>query len=57
YSKIGKVMRHIAALTEDKLPTAIDEQYKFRQRSRVLVDRWQAVAKDKDSEPAKNGLS
>jgi hypothetical protein len=41
FSKIGKVMRHIAILTDDKVPG--DSQYKFRDRAKALVDRWHGV--------------
>ena len=41
FSKIGKVMRHIAVLTDDKVPG--DEQFKFRDRAKALVDRWHGV--------------
>ncbi|THH06047.1 hypothetical protein EW145_g4357 [Phellinidium pouzarii] len=38
YSKIGKVMRHIAALDADKVPR--DDQYKFKDRAQALVNKW-----------------
>lgn len=41
FSKIGKVMRHITALSDDKVP--LDSQYKFRDRAKVLVERWQHI--------------
>ncbi|KDQ55619.1 hypothetical protein JAAARDRAFT_133417 [Jaapia argillacea MUCL 33604] len=41
HSKIGKVMRHILALSSDKVPR--DDDFKFRDRAKVLVDRWQAI--------------
>ncbi|KAG7098064.1 hypothetical protein E1B28_000038 [Marasmius oreades] len=41
FSKIGKVMRHIAALASDKVPT--DEQYHFKDRAKALVDKWQVI--------------
>jgi hypothetical protein len=40
-SKIGKVMRHIAALSPEKLPR--DSEFSFKQRAKVPVDRWQEV--------------
>jgi hypothetical protein len=40
-SKIGKVMRHIAALTVDKVPK--DDEFKFRDRAKVLVDKWHQI--------------
>ncbi|KAJ3710142.1 hypothetical protein C8R42DRAFT_691489 [Lentinula raphanica] len=55
FSKIGKVMRHITALSDDKVP--LDSQYKFRDRAKVLVERWQHIinasradGKEKDKE-------
>ncbi|KAH6885565.1 hypothetical protein BKA70DRAFT_1337292 [Coprinopsis sp. MPI-PUGE-AT-0042] len=41
FSKIGKVMRHIAALPEDKVPR--DHEFKFRERSDVLVKKWHQI--------------
>ncbi|KAF9456049.1 hypothetical protein BDZ94DRAFT_1276644 [Collybia nuda] len=41
FSKIGKVMRHIAVLTDDKVPR--DAEYHFRERAKSLVDRWHQV--------------
>ncbi|KAF8069854.1 hypothetical protein FPV67DRAFT_1753421 [Lyophyllum atratum] len=41
FSKIGKVMRHITLLTEDRVP--LDGEYRFRERARALVERWQLV--------------
>lgn len=41
YSKIGKVTRHIAALTPSKVPR--DAEFKFRERAKSLVERWQVV--------------
>ncbi|KAJ3510814.1 hypothetical protein NMY22_g15856 [Coprinellus aureogranulatus] len=41
YSKIGKVMRHIAALAPSKVPR--DAEFKFRERAKALVERWQGV--------------
>jgi len=38
YSKIGKVMRHIAALESDKVPR--DNEYKFKDRAQALVNKW-----------------
>lgn len=36
-SKIGKVMRHIQ--NKENIPR--DEEFKFRERARALVERWQ----------------
>jgi len=38
FSKIGKVMRHINALSLEKVP--LDDKYKFRERAKNLVDKW-----------------
>ncbi|KAF8955661.1 hypothetical protein BDZ97DRAFT_1764643, partial [Flammula alnicola] len=42
FSKIGKVMRHIAALPEEKIPPR-DEEFKFRARAKGLVDKWHQI--------------
>ncbi|KAK0462239.1 uncharacterized protein EV420DRAFT_1639446 [Desarmillaria tabescens] len=54
FSKIGKVMRHIAALAEEKIPN--DSQYKFRERAKALVDRWQQVLNANKNEST-NGVT
>ncbi|KAH7888919.1 hypothetical protein F5I97DRAFT_1804357 [Phlebopus sp. FC_14] len=41
FSKIGKVMRHIAALPQEKVPR--DEEFRFRVRAKALVDKWHAI--------------
>jgi len=41
FSKIGKVMRHIAVLSEDKVPR--DAEFKFRERAKALVDKWHQI--------------
>jgi len=41
FSKIGKVMRHIAVLTEDKVPR--DAEFHFRDRAKALVDKWHQI--------------
>jgi hypothetical protein len=41
FSKIGKVMRHIAVLPDDKVPG--DAKFRFRDRAKSLVDKWHAV--------------
>ena len=57
FSKIGKVMRHIHALSEDKVPR--DEEFKFRERAKILVDKWHDVLKangaPESTAPATNG--
>lgn len=41
FSKIGKVMRHITLLPDDKVPR--DDEFKFRDRAKALVDQWHQV--------------
>jgi hypothetical protein len=41
YSKITKVMRHIALLPDEKVPH--DEEFKFRERAKRLVEKWNAM--------------
>ncbi|KAG8905145.1 hypothetical protein FRB99_000611 [Tulasnella sp. 403] len=49
YSKIGKVLRYIA-ITDP--PPAGDDQYNFRQRSKVLIDKWVLVISDSNAPQA-----
>ncbi|KAF8883068.1 hypothetical protein CPB84DRAFT_1817097 [Gymnopilus junonius] len=42
FSKIGKVMRHIAALGDDKMPPR-DDDFHFRTRAKSLVDKWHQI--------------
>ncbi|KAF9227163.1 hypothetical protein BS17DRAFT_450201 [Gyrodon lividus] len=51
FSKIGKVMRHIAALSQEKVPR--DEEFKFRVRAKALVDKWHAILGA--NKPTENG--
>jgi hypothetical protein len=44
-------MRHIAALTPDKVPR--DEEFKFRARAKALVDKWHAILGA--NKPSENG--
>ncbi|KAF9066704.1 hypothetical protein BDP27DRAFT_1542150 [Rhodocollybia butyracea] len=58
FSKIGKVMRHITALGDDRVP--LDSLYRFRERARVLVDLWGKIINanrgdGKDESAGKNG--
>ncbi|KAL1945592.1 hypothetical protein VTO73DRAFT_1594 [Trametes versicolor] len=53
FSKIGKVMRHIHALGDDKVPR--DGEFRFRARAGVLVDRWLDVLRTAGSRPAAAG--
>ncbi|KAG6335689.1 hypothetical protein ID866_3395 [Astraeus odoratus] len=41
FSKIGKVMRHIAALSPEKVPR--DDEFHFRTRAKALVDKWHTI--------------
>ncbi|KAJ7849670.1 hypothetical protein B0H14DRAFT_2356066 [Mycena olivaceomarginata] len=41
FFKIGKVMRHIHLLEPGKVPR--DEEFKFRNRAKALVDRWHGI--------------
>ncbi|KAJ7664661.1 hypothetical protein DFH06DRAFT_326370 [Mycena polygramma] len=52
FSKIGKVMRHIHLLEPGKVPR--DDEFKFRDRAKALVDKWHAIsnAKAADGEGA-----
>ncbi len=47
-------MRHIAALAEEKIPN--DNQFKFRERAKALVDRWQQVLNANKNEST-NGVT
>ncbi|KAK7031098.1 hypothetical protein VNI00_013702 [Paramarasmius palmivorus] len=55
FSKIGKVMRHIAALDPTSKPIPREVEFKFRERAKVLVEKWHSIlgskegAKDKES--------
>ncbi len=49
-------MRHIHVLTDDKVPR--DDEFKFRERAKVLVDKWHDILKANgasDAKPATNG--
>ncbi|KAJ6453420.1 hypothetical protein C8R47DRAFT_1168192 [Mycena vitilis] len=48
FSKIGKVMRLIHQLESGKVPR--DEEFKFRDRAKALVDRWQGIINATDGE-------
>ncbi|KAK2464792.1 hypothetical protein APHAL10511_003210 [Amanita phalloides] len=53
FSKIGKVMRHIAVLPEDKVPR--DGEYKFRERAKALVDKWHQILNANKSNGGESG--
>ncbi|KAF5348117.1 hypothetical protein D9756_010760 [Leucocoprinus leucothites] len=41
FSKIGKVMRHIAVLADEKVPR--NAEFKFKERADALVKKWQQI--------------
>ncbi|KDQ07165.1 hypothetical protein BOTBODRAFT_60143 [Botryobasidium botryosum FD-172 SS1] len=53
FSKIGKVMRKIAALPVSAVPR--DDEFKFRERAASLVTLWQGVVYEKGDSAAVNG--
>ncbi|KAF8885430.1 hypothetical protein CPB85DRAFT_1337159 [Mucidula mucida] len=55
FSKIGKVMRHINALGDDRLPPGCEAQFRFRERAKTLVDRWHQVLNGGKEDATKNG--
>ena len=50
-------MRHIHALADEKVPR--DGEFKFRERAKVLVDKWHDILKangaSESTKPATNG--
>ena len=50
-------MRHIHVLPDDKVPR--DDEFKFRERAKVLVDKWHDILKTNGAsdaaKPATNG--
>ncbi|KAJ7605270.1 hypothetical protein DFH06DRAFT_1253123 [Mycena polygramma] len=50
FSKIGKVMRLIHQLEPGTVPC--DEEFKFRDRAKALVDKWQGMINATDGENA-----
>ncbi|TDL24291.1 Tudor/PWWP/MBT [Rickenella mellea] len=55
FSKIGKVMRHIAALEVDKIPR--DGEFKFKDRAQALVNKWHQTIAVKPSTTTANGTN
>ncbi|KAK7692148.1 hypothetical protein QCA50_003767 [Cerrena zonata] len=53
FSKIGKVMRHIHALTPDKVPR--DDEFHFKDRAKALVDKWHDILNANKTPAATNG--
>lgn len=49
FSKIGKVMRHIAAL---KGPVPRDDEFRFKDRAQALVNKWQVTINSGSEKPA-----
>ena len=43
FSKIGKVMRHITSLKDNKIPPACEAQFNFRKRAMGLMEKWHHV--------------
>jgi hypothetical protein len=41
FSKIGKVMRHIAVLSDEKVPR--NAEFQFKERADALVKKWQQI--------------
>jgi hypothetical protein len=52
FSKIGKVMRHIHLLEPGKVPR--DDEYKFRDRAKALVDKWHGILNANKATEAEN---
>ncbi|KZV97640.1 Tudor/PWWP/MBT [Exidia glandulosa HHB12029] len=50
YSKIGKVMRHIASLDDSAIPR--EAEYGFKRRAGDLVSKWHKVANSSSLPPA-----
>lgn len=55
FSKIGKVMRHINALSKDKVPR--DDEFHFKDRAKALVDKWHEVLYDNKGNSKANGTA
>ncbi|KAF5365178.1 hypothetical protein D9758_005363 [Tetrapyrgos nigripes] len=53
FSKVGKVMRRINALEPDKIPR--ENEFKFRERANVLIDKWHAILGQSAGKAATNG--
>lgn len=41
FSKIGKVMRHITAVPDERIPR--DVEFRFRARAKSLVEKWHEI--------------
>ncbi|KAF8868464.1 hypothetical protein BD779DRAFT_1676673 [Infundibulicybe gibba] len=55
FSKIGKVMRHIAILPVERVPK--NEQYNFRERAKALVDKWHQILNANKSGGSESGAA
>ncbi|KAJ8078334.1 hypothetical protein AAF712_002826 [Marasmius tenuissimus] len=53
FSKIGKVMRHIAALKDNQVPK--DDKFRFRERAKKLIDRWHVILETSKEGGVKGG--
>lgn len=54
FSKIGKVMHHIAALDAEKVPR--DDEFKIRSRAQQLVDKWHKMVDPTKAPASSTGL-
>jgi hypothetical protein len=43
FSKLGKVMRHIAQLDQTKFAIPNEDEFNIRRRAEVLLERWQGL--------------
>ncbi|CAK5269618.1 unnamed protein product, partial [Mycena citricolor] len=55
FSKIGKVMRHIHLLEDERAPR--DADFKFRERAKALVDKWQQILNAHKAGPDTDGAA
>ncbi|KAJ7748220.1 hypothetical protein DFH07DRAFT_830462 [Mycena maculata] len=55
FSKIGKVMRHIHLLEAGKVPR--DDEFKFRDRAKALVDKWHQILNANKEAPDGDGTT
>lgn len=52
-SKIGKVMKHINSLADDKIPS--ENIYHFKARAQVLIAKWHVILTSNNSTGSANG--
>lgn len=56
FSKLGKVMRHIAQLDQGKFAIPNNDQFNIRRRAETLLETWQGlIAASGDTTSAVNG--